>query len=93
MTTSESAFINDIKEIAKREPTAEGRRKAAAGRFYQLERELEGKYQGLPNPDRHIERELADFRRAMLIELDKDQPVTVGTLLDSLIAMSRKRTG
>lgn len=91
MTTSESAFINDIKEIARQEPTAEGRRKAAAARFRQLERELERKYQGLPNADQHIERELADLRRAMLIELEKEQPPTVGTLLDGLIALSRKR--
>jgi hypothetical protein len=91
MITSESAFINDIKEIARREPTPEGRRKAAVARFHQLERELERKFQGHPNADQHIARELADLRRAMLIELEKDQPVTVGALLDSLIALSRKR--
>jgi hypothetical protein len=91
MTTSESAFINDIKEIARHEPSPEGRRKAAVARFRQLERELERNYQGLANADQHIERELADLRRTMLIELEKDQPVTVGSLLDSLIALSRKR--
>ena len=91
MTTSESAFINDIKEIARREPSPEGRRKAAVARFRQLERELERKYQGIANADQPIERELADLQRAMLIELEKDQPVTVGSLLDSLIALSRKR--
>jgi len=91
MTTSESAFINDIKEIARREPTVEGRRKAAVARFRQLERELEHKYQGHPNADQHVERERAGLRRAMLIELATDQPASVGSLLDNLIALSRRR--
>ena len=91
MATRESTFINDFKEIARREPTPEARRKAATARFHQLEHQLELAFKGLPNADQHVERELTDLRRAMLIELDKEQPVTLGSLLDSLILLTRKR--
>lgn len=91
MTTSESLFINDIKDIADREPTPEGRRRAAEARLRQLERELERKYQGQPDADGHIARELVDLRRAMLIELERDPPPTVGSLLDALIGLTRKK--
>ena len=91
MTTSEWAFINDIRDIAEREGTQEGRRRAAEARLRQLERALETKYQGQPDADTHIARELADLRRAMLIELERDPPPTVGSLLDALVGLSRKR--
>ncbi len=91
MTTSESAFINEIKEIVDHEASPDGRRKAAEACFRRLERSLEHKFEGQPNADLHIMRELADFRRAMLIELEKDPPVTLGTVLDSLVALSHKR--
>jgi hypothetical protein len=90
MTTSESGFINDIKEIAAHEANAERRRKAAEARFRRLERELEVAYQGQPNAARHVDSELADLRRAMLIELDRDPPATVGSLLDTLIKLTRR---
>jgi hypothetical protein len=90
MITSESRFINDIKEIATHEATAERRRKAAEARFRRLERELEVTYQGQPNAERHVDSELADLRRAMLIELEKDPPPTVGGLLDTLVRMTRR---
>jgi hypothetical protein len=90
MITSESSFINDIKEIAAHEPSSDGRRKAAEARFRRLERELERAYQGQPNAERHVDSELADLRRAMLIELDRDPPPTVGSLLDTLIRLTRR---
>ena len=90
MTTSESGFINDIKNIAAHEPTAEARRKAAEACLRRRERDLEEKFHGLPNAEQHVARELADLRRAMLIELDRDPPPTVGTLLDALIRLTRK---
>jgi hypothetical protein len=91
MTTSESAFVNDIKEIARAEPSAERRRRAAEARFRRLERELERKYEGLPNADSHVARELVDLRRAMLIELEKDPLPTLGSLLDGLIALTNRQ--
>lgn len=91
MTTSESAFLSDIKEIAGREMPPEERQKAAKARFRRLEAELVAKYQGHPNADAHIERELADLRRAMLIELDRDPPATLGTLFDALIRLTRRQ--
>jgi hypothetical protein len=92
MTTSESAFINDIKGIAEREPTPEGRRRAADARLRQLEHELDRQYRDYPDADTHVARELADLRRAMLIELERDPPATVGTLLDALVGLTRKRS-
>src|SRR5262249_8873086 len=89
MPTSESGFINDIKEIATRGATSEQRRQAAEARFRQLERELERAYLGHPQAQRHIDSELADLRRAMLIELDRDPPPTLGSLLDKLLQLSR----
>ncbi len=91
MTTSESAFINEIKEIVEHEATPDARRKAAEACFRRLERTLERKFAGQPNADLHVARELADLRRAMLIELEKDPPVTLGTVLDGLIALSHRR--
>jgi hypothetical protein len=92
MATSESAFINDIREIAEREPTQEGRRRAAEARLRRLERELEAKYQGLPDAGAHAARELADLRRAMLIELERDPAPTLGGLLDALVGLTRTRS-
>jgi hypothetical protein len=91
MITSESGFINDIKEIAAHEPSAEARRKAAEARLRRLERELAQRFQGQPNADDHVARELADLRRAMLIELERDPPPTVGSLLDVLIRLTRRK--
>jgi hypothetical protein len=91
MTTSESAFINDIKEIVGREAVPDGRRRAAEARVRRLERDLELKYRTYPDADTHIARELADLRRAMLIELERDPPPTIGALLDALIRLTRKR--
>jgi hypothetical protein len=88
--TSESAFINDIKDIAVHNPAPEGRRKAAEARFRRLERELERKFEGYPDADAHIAHELADLRRAMLIELERDPPATVGSLFDAMIRLTRK---
>jgi len=90
MTTSESVFVNDIREIARVEQSAERRRRAAEARFRRLERELERKYQGLPNADSHVARELADLRRAMQIELARDPLPTLGGLLDGLIALTHR---
>jgi hypothetical protein len=92
MTTSESAFVNDIKEIAARNPAPESRRRAAEARFRRLERELEVKFQGYPDAETHIAHELADLRRAMLIELERDPPANVGTLLDALVRLTHRRT-
>jgi hypothetical protein len=92
MTTSESSFINDIKAIVDREATPDGRRRAAEARFRQLEHDLELKYRAYPDADTHVARELADLRRAMLIELERDPPAGVGTLLDALIGLTRKRS-
>jgi hypothetical protein len=92
MITSESAFIKDIKDIAEHEPAAEKRRQAAEARFRQLERELEVRFQGQPDADGHIARELVDLRRAMLIELERDPPPTLGGLLDTLVRLTRRRT-
>lgn len=89
MTTSETAFINDIKDIANRVDDAAARRQAAEARLRRLERELEATYRGQPHADDHVARELADLRRAMLIELDRGPPATVGALLDTLLRMSR----
>ena len=91
MTTSESVFVSDIKEIARTEPSPERRRRAAEARFRQLERELERKYEGSPNADSHVARELVDLRRAMLIELEKDPLPTLGSLLDGLIALTQRQ--
>lgn len=91
MASSESVFVNDIKEIARIEPSPEGRRKAAEARFRRLEREFERKYEGLPNAESHVAHELVDLRRAMLIELEKDPLPTLGSLLDGLIAMTQRR--
>jgi hypothetical protein len=91
MTTSESTFIHDIKEIVDREPTPDGRRRAAEARFRHLEHDLELKYRTYPDADTHIAHELADLRRAMLIELERDPPASIGTLLDALIHLTRKR--
>ena len=91
MTTSESAFINDIKAIAANTPNPESRRRAAEARFRRLERELEQKFQGFPDADNHVAHELADLRRAMLIELERDPPAGVGALLDALIQLTRQR--
>jgi len=90
MTTSESVFINDIKEIVHREPTQDGRRRAAEARFRRLEHELERQYQAYPDAERHVAHELADLRRAMLIELERDPPASLGALLDVLIGLARK---
>lgn len=92
MTTSESAFISDIKEIVHREPSQDGRRRAAEARLRRLEHELGGKYQAYPDADRHVAQELADLRRAMLIELERDPPASLGGLLDALIGLTRKRS-
>jgi hypothetical protein len=91
MITSESAFINDIKEIVGREAAPDGRKRAAEARFRRLEHDLELKYQTYPDADTHIAHELADLRRAMLIELERDPPASIGTLLDALIRLTRKR--
>jgi len=91
MATSESAFINDIKEIAVHNPAPESRRRAAEARFRRLERELERKFQGYPDADSHIAHELADLRRAMQVELARDPPATVGSLFDALLHLGRKR--
>ena len=90
MTTSESAFINDIKDIAIRENDAKARRQAAEARLRRLERELEATYRGHPNADQHIASELADLRRAMLIELERGPPATIGHLFDTLVRLSRR---
>jgi len=90
MTTSESAFISDIKEIVEREASPDGRRRAAEARFRRLAHELELKYQAYRDADVHIAHELADLRRAMLIELERDPPATVGNLLDLLIGLTHK---
>ena len=91
MTTSESTFINDIKAIVDREATPDGRRRAAEARFRQLEHDLELKFRTYPDADSHIARELADLRRAMLIELERDPPASVGSLFDVLIGLTHKR--
>jgi hypothetical protein len=91
VTTSESAFINDIKDIAIRIDDVAARRQAAEARLRRLERELEAGYRGQPNAEQHIAREFADLRRAMLIELDRGPPATVGHLLDTLVRLSRRR--
>ena len=92
MITSESSFINDIKEIVDREAVPADRRRAAEARFRRLEQELELKYRAYPDADTHVARELADLRRAMLIELERDPPAGVGALLDALIGLTRKRS-
>jgi hypothetical protein len=90
VTTSESAFINDIKDIAIRVEDAQARRQAAEARLRRLERELEATYRGHPRADEHIARELADLRKAMLIELDRGPPATIGSLFDTLVRLSRR---
>lgn len=91
MTTSESAFINDIKDIAIRVDDVTARRQAAEARLRRLERELEATYRDHPRAEEHIARELADLRKAMLIELDRGPPATIGSLLDTLVRLSRRR--
>ena len=92
MTTSESAFMNDIKGIAVRETIEDARRRAAEARLRRLEVELARKFQGQPHAEAHVARELADLRRAMLIELECDPPATVGSLLDGLLRLTRRGT-
>jgi hypothetical protein len=91
MVTSESVFVNDIKQIAVQNPAPESRRRAAEARFRRLERELEQKFEGYPDAELHIAHELADLRRAMLIELERDPPASVGSLFDALVRLTRKR--
>jgi hypothetical protein len=73
------------------DPAPESRRRAAEAGFRRLERELERKFEGYPDADGHIAQELAGLRRAMLIELDRDPPATVGSLFDAVIHLTRKR--